>query len=332
MNLPRISIIIPVLNQERYISQAIESVLGQDYSETELIIIDGGSHDGTVRIIKRYEKYIGWWVSEKDIGQSDAINKGLKVATGDIVNWLNADDYYTSSALSAVGNAFIMSDALCVCGVTRVFGTGKVRYKKSYINRDDLEDTLSNILIEQPSTFFKKRVFEELGGLSTCLHYVMDRYLWIRFLDHYGLNNIAIIEDQLCNFRHHEKSKTVCQKNLFIKEYAALLNCLCADPALRRFLEEVAGETGSQISICNFKTAKLPAAYVDHMAVNFLLKYSRDLARQGVPAFSKRLVDAVNMPAYGMGRKEWKWYRQVSCSLEGKFSGFIKYIRARYHV
>src|SRR5688500_3818909 len=97
--LPKISIITPTYNQGHFIEQTIQSVIEQDYPNLEYIIIDGGSTDDTLSVIKKYEKYISYWISEKDKGQSEAINKGFKKATGDVVNWLNSDDYYEPGVL-----------------------------------------------------------------------------------------------------------------------------------------------------------------------------------------------------------------------------------------
>ena len=106
MKYPKITIITPSFNQGNYLEQTIDSVLSQNYSNLEYIIIDGGSADNSVDIIKKYEKHLAYWVSEKDKGQTNAINKGLKIATGDIVNWLNSDDYYEPDALHKVADAF----------------------------------------------------------------------------------------------------------------------------------------------------------------------------------------------------------------------------------
>src|SRR4051812_48252088 len=104
MNLPKISIVTPTLNQGNFIEETILSVIGQNYPNLEYIILDGGSTDNTIEIIKKYEKHLAYWSSEPDKGQSDAINKGFKIATGDILGWINSDDYYMPGIFNHIGN------------------------------------------------------------------------------------------------------------------------------------------------------------------------------------------------------------------------------------
>ena len=122
MNYPRISIVTPSFNQGKYIEQTIQSVLSQNYPNLEYIIIDGGSTDGTVEIIKKYEQQLTYWISEPDKGQTDAINKGFAKCTGEIFNWINSDDYYSPNSLHIVAEVFSENPtAKVVCGLENGF-------------------------------------------------------------------------------------------------------------------------------------------------------------------------------------------------------------------
>ena len=324
----KISIIIPSLNQGEYIGKALESILEQQYPSVEILIIDGGSKDNTLEVIKRYEQHITYWVSEADNGQSDAINKGLAQATGQIINWLNSDDYYYPGALDTVAQA-LADDALCVCGVTRVFGAGQDRTKQSYVNPDSLKDTLCNLLIEQPATFFKKEIFDQFGGVAENLCYVMDRDLWLRFLGTYGLSRIVSVNEKLVNFRHHENSKTVSQGEAFLPEYAALLYHFCQDSEVKDLLGMVAGDQIERIHLAG-RDKLFGIELVNAMAVTFLLKHARNLSRVGRPELSREIFDRIDFSVYGGWKKEWKWIRQQSLANEGYVFGMFKYLSRRY--
>ena len=124
----KISIITPSYNQGNYLEQTIDSVLSQNYQNLEYIIIDGGSTDNSVEIIKKHQKHLHYWVSEKDSGQSEAINKGLKIAGGEIINWLNSDDYYTANALKTVAEHFEDESVLVVSGRSDIWKNEKILF------------------------------------------------------------------------------------------------------------------------------------------------------------------------------------------------------------
>lgn len=216
---PKISIITPSLNQGHFIEETICSVLDQRYPNLEYIIIDGSSTDNTVEVIKKYEKHLTYWVSEKDSGQSDAINKGIQKATGEIVNWLNSDDYYEPGALMKVGEAFKNPGTNVYCGISRIFGGDKEYFSAGTdIYAGDLAKTIGWARIDQPETFFRKSVWYELGDLDLQFHYLMDREFWIRYLLRYGIGHIHKSEELLVHFRLHPNSKTVSQQEGFKRE------------------------------------------------------------------------------------------------------------------
>lgn len=229
MSLPRISIVTPSCNSVHYIEETIDSVLSQGYSNLEYIIVDGGSSDGTVDIIRKYSKYLRSWSSEPDSGQADAIQKGFRRCTGDIFNWLNADDSYKPGALALVAQAFKDPAVNVYAAKSHVYGLGK-----SYLSNgttlypNNLERTVGRARIDQPETFFRRSIIEMLGGVNTNLHYLMDLELWIRYLLSFGLTGIVQSDDVIVNFRLHADSKTVSQQDGFAQE-ANLLASIILD-------------------------------------------------------------------------------------------------------
>lgn len=232
--LPKITIITPSYNQGQYLEQTIDSVLSQNYPNLEYIVIDGGSQDNSVEIIRKYEKHLTFWVSEKDKGQSDAINKGLKRATGEVINWLNSDDYYEKDALQIVGEAFQNPQTNVLCGRSRIFynESNKTSHFSSGtdIYKNNLAKTIGWARIDQPETFFRASAINAMGLLNPKFHYVMDKEWWIRYLFLFGLGNIVQTDRILVNFRLHGNSKTVSHQKKFQEEtdsiYAEIVNIL----------------------------------------------------------------------------------------------------------
>jgi glycosyltransferase involved in cell wall biosynthesis len=219
----RITVITPSFNQAAFIEQTIDSVLSQGYSNLQYIIIDGGSTDGSVEIIKKYEKHLSFWISEPDQGQSHAINKGLKLATGEIINWLNSDDYYEPNTLNIISPFFKDPQINVVCARSRKFGDGHEFFSNGtdvYFN--SLAKTIGYARIDQPETFFRKSTWDQLGYLNESLHYLMDREFWIRYLLWFGLKGIQQVDCVTVNFRLHPSSKSVSQAADFQKEHDAI--------------------------------------------------------------------------------------------------------------
>jgi len=220
MKLPKITIITPSYNQGKFIRQTIESVLSQNYPNLEYIVMDGGSTDETVSILKEYEGKIKWF-SQKDKGQSDAINKGLKMATGEIVAWLNSDDFYLPGTLERVGNFFAKhTDAQWVTGDYKIVDEqGKeiqsyVRTYKNILRALPFRSTLyiANY-INQPSTFWRRKLHDEVGYINEQYHLCMDYDYWLRIYKHYPLHTFG---SPLSAFRIHTTSKG---KNLYTKQF-----------------------------------------------------------------------------------------------------------------
>lgn len=228
-DLPKITIITPSYNQGHYIEQTITSILDQGYPNLEYIIIDGGSTDNSVEVIRKYEKHLAFWISEKDRGQSHAINKGMQRAKGEIVNWLNSDDYYMPGALHHVSEQFAHPNINCYCGRSRVFSESSEKLSGGTdVYFDNLPKTIGWARIDQPETFFRKQVWDTIGLLNEDFHYVMDKEFWIRYLFAYGLGGIKKDDCVVVNFRIHEQSKTSSQQVGFNKETIDLFYSLSA--------------------------------------------------------------------------------------------------------
>ena len=182
---PIISVVTPSFNQGQYLEQAIDSVLSQNYPKLEYIIIDGGSTDNSLATIKKYKKYLTYWQSKPDKGQSDAINKGLKIASGQIASWLNSDDYYLSGCFNIVANSYWKNSkaSFYYGNGLRVDENGKIK-EKFFKNGTVVFDLTALIFglnyILQPSTFINNSWLKKINYLDPDLKYGMDSDLWIR--------------------------------------------------------------------------------------------------------------------------------------------------------
>jgi glycosyltransferase involved in cell wall biosynthesis len=211
---PRISIITPSFNQCAFIEQTIRSVLEQDYPNIEYIIIDGGSTDETLDIIRRYESGIAYWVSDKDRGQAHAINKGLGRATGDIIAYLNSDDYYIDGALARVAEAFNRHPNRDLlhgrCRIVDEHGNklgervGSIRRFDEILDLWDVWWNRRNFV--QPEVFWTKRIAKKVGAFREDLFWVLDYEYWLRILAAGG--RIGSIDAELAAFRLHSNQKS----------------------------------------------------------------------------------------------------------------------------
>lgn len=208
LNGNRITIITPSFNQSKYIDEAIQSVLKQNHNNVEHIIIDGGSTDNTVQILKSYEHLI--WVSENDRGQADALNKGLALATGDVIGWINSDDYYEENIFDSVMEKFSDIDVQWVIGNLsyKIDATGQIVPNKSLMVNYEMLIQNPDI-VKQAPTFFRRDILEHVGGWNADLYMVMDYDLWIRLAK---LSTPKMIDENWAHFRLHPDQKT-CVSN-----------------------------------------------------------------------------------------------------------------------
>ena len=219
------SIIIPSYNQGKYIGQTIESILNQSYKNVEVLVIDGGSTDNTIDVLKSYTDRI-FWLSEKDRGQTHAINKGIILAKGNIIAYLNSDDFYLEKTLENVVSAFTSHrSALWVTGDYVIVDEAgnKIQNliaKYKFFFRNMLSFKLLTVLnpIIQPSTFLTKALIERAGLFDETLKYTMDYEYWLKAIK---IQRPIIIKESLSAFRIHTQSKGGSQfRNQFEEELA----------------------------------------------------------------------------------------------------------------
>lgn len=221
LTFPKITIITPSYNQGKFIEATIRSVLCQNYPNLEYFIFDGGSKDETVEVIKKYEKYIDHWESGPDKGQSDAINKGFRVATGDIVGWLNSDDLFFPNTLHRVANHFKQSEDFQKV----LYGEGIYYFDKYNLSIPNNTARLSDRhpielcdFIIQPSTFWGKSVIDKVGLLSENLHYSFDWEWFIRI--HKAGIPFQMVNDNFSVYRIHSEHKSTTSGDKRTKELA----------------------------------------------------------------------------------------------------------------
>lgn len=224
MNYPKISIVTPSFNQAGFLEKTICSVLDQNYPDLEYIIIDGGSTDGSEKIIKKYEDRLNYWVSEKDNGQSHAINKGLSRITGDIFNWLCSDDYLEPGSLMHIAQAFMKkSNIHCYAGKLRKFSSQGTLSEYGNLLMPDWEDTVRLRMLKQPAVYFSRHAVEKMGPLNESLYYSMDADWLYRFFFLFKKENIEEDRQLIAHYYIHEGSKSGSQIPGFIRESDSII-------------------------------------------------------------------------------------------------------------
>ena len=226
----KISIITPSFNQSRYLEQTIRSVLEQDYPALEYFVIDGGSTDSSVEIIRRYESKLAGWVSEKDRGQADAINKGIEASSGEIVAWLNSDDTYQSGAIQKAIETFQQHpEAGLVYGNVLSIDQNSQPFNLQTLKPYTLEDLMSFHIISQPAVFMRRAVLQQAGLLDLAYHYLLDHHLWLRMAQ---IAPIVYIPQTLAAARYHADAKNLAHTTEFGREAFRIVHWMETEPDL----------------------------------------------------------------------------------------------------
>ena len=232
-----VSIVTPSFNQAPFLEQTLRSVLDQDYPSLEYIVVDGASTDGSVDIIKKYSDRLAWWVSERDRGQGEAINQGLARAKGDIIGWINSDDYYLPNAISSAVKIFEQNpDVALVYGdMLAVDQNGETTNVLRY-RQYSLEDLLCFQIIGQPAVFFRRQAYEKVGGLDTSYHFMLDHHLWIRIAQQ---GKILYVPQIWSAARYHPQAKNRLKPVEFGLEAYRILDWMKSEPALSPIFTKV---------------------------------------------------------------------------------------------
>ena len=232
-----VSIITPSFNQSAYLEQTILSVLDQDYPRIEYIVVDGASTDKSVDIIRKYQNRLTYWVSEKDNGQADAINKGFARAAGEVIAWLNSDDYYLAGTVGAAVKIFeehpdvvlVYGNMLAVDEHGKTFNT--LNYKQL-----TLEDLLCFQIIGQPAVFMRRSALQKTGGLDPTLHFLLDHHLWIRLAQQ---GKILHVPQTWAAARYHAEAKNRAKAAEFGRDAFRILDYVERDENLAPALAKV---------------------------------------------------------------------------------------------
>ena len=214
--LPRVTIVTPSYNQGRFVEATIRSVLLQGYPNLEYIIIDGGSSDNSVEIIKKYEPWLAYWVSEKDRGQAHAINKGFARASGNIYAYLNSDDFFEPGALHGCALAF-RGGHQWVVGRVRCWQEGVGYWPFPQLPGESFAKWFLSCPIPQAGCFWSAKLHHEMGQLREDLNYIIDYEFWLRFRFIKKIEPF-IIDQPVAVYRIHPQSKTVAENSEFARE------------------------------------------------------------------------------------------------------------------
>lgn len=225
-----VSIVTPSYNQAKYLEQTIQSVLQQDYPRIEYIVMDGASSDGSVEIIKKYAGQLTYWESQQDMGQADAINKGFARATGDIVAWLNSDDYYLPGIISKAVQVFEENpDVVLIYGNMLAVDENGATFNTLTYRPLTFEDLLCFHIIGQPAVFMRRSALQKTKGLDPTFHFLLDHLLWIQIAKQ---GKILHVDQTWSAARYHAEAKNVAKAAEFGREAFRILETIAQDKDL----------------------------------------------------------------------------------------------------
>lgn len=326
--LPKISVIVPSYNQGAFIEETFRSLLQQDYPALEIIVIDGGSHDDSVSVIRKYGQHLAYWISEKDKGQSEAINKGFMKASGEIITWLNSDDCYEPGALHRVAKLFMDDPGLSVIhGKSLLFGEGR---KETVIGPDQdipLHGYFPYMRFPQPSSFFRREALLPVLPVNESLHYAMDFELVVKML----LNGQAIrrVPEVLSRYRLHDASKSN-QQLAFQKEWTAVVagffNSVKGGEAYIGHLRGLqllgAGPVARYSNTLSFGAKELESVFLDHLNLCYhtfyqafdqqaCLRISHYIREHAPHAYVENKYSSYNLRLKFIPKFVFKWLRSA---------------------
>lgn len=277
---PKISLVTPSYNQGRFIEETIRSVLLQGYPNLEYIIIDGGSTDQSVDIIRRYKPWLCYWVSEKDNGQADAINKGFRYATGELGGWVNSDDYLLPGGLKVIVDKCLGDPGAvawaAACNEVDLAGNILNTYYPRVGSRKAFADWNNDAYISQPSCIFRLDHFRKLGGLNSKLQFVLDVDLWTRLA---AIGHFSTTNEVVSISRRYEGIKTFQDPSMREAEHIAV--CILVGE------REIAKKRLEQYAQINLRQNLLNLTWSEFL-ISFVTKFYRKFFK-GIWSKSKRV-------------------------------------------
>jgi glycosyltransferase involved in cell wall biosynthesis len=291
--IPLVSVVTPSYNQAAYLEETIRSVLDQDYPAIEYIVIDGGSTDGSVDTIRRYADRIAYWVSEPDKGQADAINKGWSRCSGEIVAFLNSDDYYLPGAVSRIIETFSANPDIGVAyGQAQWVSEGgdPVQVSRVYVDGQEMLNRLPGL--PQPATFVRRQVLETVGLLDATFHFALDGEFFVRALGNF---QAMPIPEVLACMRLHSAAKSVAAGLGFAPEVLRIAQKVINNPQRYPRYRVVPDDVLAGAHIVSARFAFMGGKFRDavgHLRKSAVLspKYRRQILQEELPRLLARGV------------------------------------------